>query len=527
MRIGNIHEIPVVKNGIFMGIIANGESKPEREWYNIRRDNKWMRYGIIKWRRLEIDKLLSQIRTTIYIYPILNLKKLKWSDEDWKKYKKKRHYPNGMAGLAEMTEKEKKEFFAENYSDEYVNEFIEDGSRVKAVSNNGVVKIQDMSSRYYNFCNGYRKVNKIEEGNKNIYFLGPCTILGSLVSDEHTIEYYLYEILVDHNIQGYNILNCGMSGTFGRLDRLFTEKLSDRDIVIYLSQLWEYKIWQDYSIQNQNVHMGSDLTQAYNGIDNPAGNIVNDLYHCNHVINKRMAGIIFDDIECELKTEFNAEINAKQIQDYYISWDIVQYYKEYVYKYNIQLSAGNTGAVVMNCNPFTKGHRYLIEYACLRVDKLYVFVVQEDESQFSFEDRFNMVKNGVADLDKVSVLPSGEYIISKETFGQYFKKENITDIQSMDYDVHIFAEVIAKEFGINVRFVGEEPFDAVTAKYNETMKRILPQSGIDVVEVPRLKNEAEEIISASLVRKYLAEHKYDKMDSYLPESTITYLKNKI
>ena len=40
------------------------------------------------------------------------------------------------------------------------------------------------------------------------------------------------------------------------------------------------------------------------------------------------------------------------------------------------------GAVVMNCNPLTLGHRYLIEQALKQCDYLMIFVVQEDKSFF-------------------------------------------------------------------------------------------------------------------------------------------------
>lgn len=137
-----------------------------------------------------------------------------------------------------------------------------------------------------------------------------------------------------------------------------------------------------------------------------------------------------------------------------------------------------------------------------------------------------MVKLGTADLRNVYVMPSGKYIISKETFAQYFEKDALTDVHDMDYDLHIFADVVAKEFAINVRYVGEEPFDIVTKKYNETMKRILPEAGVEVVEIPRLKNAVQETISASLARKYINEKRYDKLENYLPESTILYLRKR-
>lgn len=53
------------------------------------------------------------------------------------------------------------------------------------------------------------------------------------------------------------------------------------------------------------------------------------------------------------------------------------------------------GSIVMNCNPFTLGHRYLIEYASKYVDYLYIFVVEEDKSFFPFSDRIDLIKKGL------------------------------------------------------------------------------------------------------------------------------------
>ncbi|MBQ9442198.1 MAG: [Selenomonadaceae bacterium] len=79
----------------------------------------------------------------------------------------------------------------------------------------------------------------------------------------------------------------------------------------------------------------------------------------------------------------------------------------------------------MNCNPFTLGHEYLIEYASKKVKKLYIFVVEEDKSEFKFADRFELVKRGVKKFSNVEVLPSGKFIISQQTFSGYFNKENL------------------------------------------------------------------------------------------------------
>ena len=48
---------------------------------------------------------------------------------------------------------------------------------------------------------------------------------------------------------------------------------------------------------------------------------------------------------------------------------------------NINKFKGKIGGVVMNCNPFTLGHRYLIEQSLNQVDYLYIFVVEEEKLQ--------------------------------------------------------------------------------------------------------------------------------------------------
>lgn len=180
----------------------------------------------------------------------------------------------------------------------------------------------------------------------------------------------------------------------------------------------------------------------------------------------------------------------------------------------------------MNCNPFTLGRRYLIEYAASQVRRLYIFVVEEDKSIFPFADRFELVKKGTVDFENVTVLPSGKFIISSLTFQQYFEKGELLDtaIDSSE-DVEIFAKEIAPSMGITVRFAGEEPLDNVTRQYNESMRNILPQYGIKFVEIPRKKQD-ETVISASRVRKLLGEKNFDEISMMVPNTTLEYLKDK-
>lgn len=181
------------------------------------------------------------------------------------------------------------------------------------------------------------------------------------------------------------------------------------------------------------------------------------------------------------------------------------------------------GAIVMNCNPFTLGHRYLIEKALEQCGFLAVFVVQEDRSDFPFEDRLRLVDEGTADLKNVVVIPSGKFVISSLTFSEYFNKSKMQDREiDTSLDVLVFAREIAPCLHITKRFAGEEPFDQVTRQYNETMRRILPEYGIEFVEIPRMEVDGE-AVSASRVRKLLAEGNFEALKLLVPESTFQYL----
>ena len=163
------------------------------------------------------------------------------------------------------------------------------------------------------------------------------------------------------------------------------------------------------------------------------------------------------------------------------------------------------GAIVMNGNPFTRGHRHLIEYAAARCDALHVFVVEEDRSFFPTWDRLALIREGTADLANVRVHLSGRYMISAATFPTYFLKEN-EDAAALqtELDAILFATRIAPALHITRRFVGAEPFDPVTRRYNRALDAVLPPRGIQLIEIPRLE-EAGEPISASRVRALLNE----------------------
>lgn len=177
------------------------------------------------------------------------------------------------------------------------------------------------------------------------------------------------------------------------------------------------------------------------------------------------------------------------------------------------------GVVVMNCNPFTLGHRYLIEQAAKQVERLFVMVVREDCSLFAYAERKAMVEQGVAHLKNVTVIDGSEYAISQATFPTYFLKrlDDAADTQML-LDLDLFRRHIAPALGATVRFVGTEPTDQLTRRYNQLMHDVLA----DVRETARLEKEGN-AVSASRVRKAMEQGDMSTIRQLVPPTTLPYI----
>lgn len=182
------------------------------------------------------------------------------------------------------------------------------------------------------------------------------------------------------------------------------------------------------------------------------------------------------------------------------------------------------GAVVMNADPFTLGHRFLIETAAARCETLNVFVLSADAAHVPAEVRLRLVREGCRDFKNVQVVAGGDYIISSATFPDYFYKDKTeAALAFARLDATIFAIRIAPACGIRMRFVGEEPLDPMTAAYNETLAAILPEHGVAVRIIPR-KTEDGAPISASRVRTLWREGRYGEIAPLVPETTLDYIR---
>ncbi len=202
--------------------------------------------------------------------------------------------------------------------------------------------------------------------------------------------------------------------------------------------------------------------------------------------------------------------------------DLEDYLSEVEFALNKDI---DRAAIVMNCNPFTKGHLSIIGTASSECDELIVFIVEENQSVFPFDVRFELVKKGVEHLKNVSVLRSGLYMVSLMTFPDYFSRKLTSKaIASAELDAGIFASIIAKRLHITKRFVGTEPYCEITSKYNSILSEMLPKFDIDLRIIHRFEvnNGA---VSASKVRDYLNQNEWTKVKELVPVSTYKYLQS--
>ena len=186
-----------------------------------------------------------------------------------------------------------------------------------------------------------------------------------------------------------------------------------------------------------------------------------------------------------------------------------------------------SGVIIMNANPFTLGHRYLVEQAGLSFQapkegrNLAIIPVKEDVSRFSYAERFAMIRTGCG--DRADVVEGSDYQISAATFPTYFLKDlsEVAETQ-MRLDIDLFGRHIAPALGARMRFVGSEPADPLTARYNALLKELLPKYGIQLVEIPRL-TDAEGPVTATRVRSLLDMGSFKAASALTPASTWPYL----
>jgi len=348
---------------------------------------------------------------------------------------------------------------------------------------------------------------------KKLYLVGRCIVARTTV-----LPYESLSRILSKEVEDYEIIRLPNIGYTYPLNNIFEYTLYEGDVVLFFIESdCDMTDMLDLNIKLNNISEQILYTNM----------CLHTTYFGNKLISQQiLKQILEDERKQHVQRGDVLHIGKKQ----YLTYNVEQYIAEYLcYLKNVInnkhiYGGGVIGAVVINANPFTLGHRYLCEYAAKKVDFLYVFVVEEDVSDFPLFVRKQLVEAGTADIGNLAVVSSGKLIISKVTFSDYFtKKDEGKEKIDVSKDVEFFSNYIAPACHITVRFVGEEPFDYVTRSYNEAMKEIFPTKGIQVIEIPR-KKKNDNIISATRVRKYYKEKNWEQLKELLPDTTYQYLK---
>lgn len=211
-------------------------------------------------------------------------------------------------------------------------------------------------------------------------------------------------------------------------------------------------------------------------------------------------------------------------------YENIKTYQDYIRSKKVHTIAKPVSALVVNCNPFTNGHKYLIEKASKESRVLYLFVVEEDKSSFPFKIRWELIKKGIVHLDNVVMLKSSHYVVSGTIFPSYFlKNQCVNDIseKQAELDIQTFIRYIVPILGITRRYVGTENYCKTTLAYNNAMKKLLPKAGVELIEIPRITIETEfdsdGIVSASKVREAIKKGQLQQILPFLPEVTKDFL----
>jgi [citrate (pro-3S)-lyase] ligase len=438
-------------------------------------------------------------------------------------------------------------YFSEIYAavPEYGDEYIRNVFSASPVSKrNRTLFHSDMCSPYVNIIQGIRFTHGVPEMfDTAVHIVGDCITFGVGLDDSRTVASCLQGKLNTLGIANVGVVNHGAWGMESNnsselYNKLHMVRMKPGDIVVFLICSFNLNS-AFYFAHNLNDERKTffSLLDCFN--EQRDGSLYFDHIHLSHRGTERIAhyfcntlvhdGVVNPNIKtpCTDASGSSATSLIAKTSDMFRLESHKGELAIYVSRLKMRRCYDSiAGAVVMNCNPFTLGHRHLIETAAKLTDVLYVFIVEEDKSTFSFKDRLHLVKAGTKDIENVVVLPSGKFILSSLTLPEYFLKDTLNEaVIDASTDVLTFARHIAPALCITKRFVGQEPTDAITRQYNQTLKAMLPGYSIEVIEIPRLAltEDKEQIISASVVRRLMKEENWSELRKYVPESTYSQL----
>ncbi|GHV45659.1 hypothetical protein FACS1894204_05380 [Synergistales bacterium] len=188
--------------------------------------------------------------------------------------------------------------------------------------------------------------------------------------------------------------------------------------------------------------------------------------------------------------------------------------------------AATVGSIAINADPFTVGHRFIVEKAAGESDVLYVFVVEGEKPLLPWDERVELATNALGDLKNVTVLKSGRFVAPTLRAPGYFDENAAAEV-AIDtcLDVRLFVKHIIPLLGVNARFVGTEPASPILTQYNRAMKAILTRNNVKFVECERFVVN-EKPVSATQVRDLIKAKKGAEIKELVPENVCAYLAQK-
>ena len=379
-------------------------------------------------------------------------------------------------------------------------------------SNSIYTRLKDTKSEYLNIVNGERvTVGQPEEADRTIWCFGPCFIIGGFVEDKNTIESLLQEKL---NREGYSckVVNCGCYETpYQEMVHMTSTPMKPGDILVM-------------HVDNRPFAgtESVDMMEILDRNNAPAEWMLDLPVHCNHKVNMLYADDLFRRMVQDGVLTAEVEKNEQRTM-LSRSLAVNSLYLDLRYDGFTPKEGEIIGSIGMHGNPFTLGHRYLIETASKQVDHLFVLIIEDELSLFSYAERFAMSVEGTKDLKNVKIVAGGPFQATRNVFREYFLRIEPSSMRdSAMADTLIYAEIVAKRLGITRRFLGDEKHNPKMQYFNELMKETLPAYGIEVVEVPRAQTGGRSI-SASLARKAAEEGDMETLLQNIPETTVPFM----
>ena len=395
----------------------------------------------------------------------------------------------------------------------------------------GLLQNKDISNNFVNVTRGIRKSPDVTCQSQKLYLMGASEVFGTGLYDNETLPNMLGKLLSSEQIE---VINKGMGGV-NWIDLLLSvihQACGEKDhIILFIpSSGIEYAdIKIDFSDKDLSLAFIDQHHLSPYGAELAAHQLAAGYFrtrgkcsiHISAEEKDHRSNILAREI-CEIYKDFLISIEANDSEKMNLC-----NYKNYLndirisQNYNPQV----IGSVAVNCNPMTKGHLHLIEYAAKSVELLYVFVIEEDKSQFSFKDRLEIVKKGCSHLENVKVIKGGKFICTEYILPEYYYKDKF-DSEDIDVslEAYFFGEHIAPCLGIQKIFLGDEPICKVTRSYNSQMLRLMSSYSIKVEIIDRIKSANGDFISASKVRKLLKNNDYNQLEMYLPRPIIEDIK---